>query len=119
VAMTRITFVVLTIIIAATLMEAFSALVLFRYFLAINYFFYPSGLATTFLIKKNSGRFHPIFSTTPSPLFIPDKELGFTTTAYVSRLFEDNGFRLVDSFLSPFGVKADCPEHLICQKLET
>jgi len=77
--MKRIIFVVLTIVIMVALIEAGSALVLFRYFSAINYFFYPSGLATIFLIKKSLGRFHPVFSTTPSPLFTPDKELGYTT----------------------------------------
>jgi 16S rRNA A1518/A1519 N6-dimethyltransferase RsmA/KsgA/DIM1 with predicted DNA glycosylase/AP lyase activity len=43
----------------------------------------------------------------------------FLSTAYVSRLFEDNGFRLVDSFLWPLWVKTGCSEYLIFQKLET
>jgi hypothetical protein len=77
--MKRITFIAVTILIMATLMEAFSALLLFRYFSAINYFFYPRGLATAFLINKTLKKFHPIFSTDPSPLFLPDKALGYTT----------------------------------------
>jgi hypothetical protein len=61
------------------LMEAFAALFLFRYFSAVNYFFYPSGFATAFLIKKSLGKVHPVFSAEPSPLFVADEQLGYTT----------------------------------------
>lgn len=69
----------ITIFIATALMEAFSALFLFRYFAAIDYFLYPSGFSTAFLIKKATRRLHTVVSSEPSPLFIPDKELGYTT----------------------------------------
>jgi hypothetical protein len=79
--MKRFVFVVLTVAIAAMLLELFSSLFLFRYYSAKEVSFFPTGASTIYLARKalRISPFHATASIDHPPLYIIDGGLGFTT----------------------------------------
>ena len=62
--------------------ELVAAYMLFRYGVLKQIAFQPTGLASVYLVEKALGIpvFHPVATVNPSPLYVPDERLGYTSS---------------------------------------
>jgi hypothetical protein len=74
-------FTGLTILICIVMLESFSSLFLFRYFSVTETAFLPTGPASTYLVEKalKIWPFRTIELIEPSPIYIDDERLGYSS----------------------------------------